>query len=45
VTPTPPPPSEAILKNADTYNIDAGLMQPEERLSSYAGLSTDKYGK
>jgi NitT/TauT family transport system substrate-binding protein len=45
VTPTPPAPSEAILKNADTYNIDAGLMKPEERLSSYAGLSTDKYVK
>jgi hypothetical protein len=45
VTPYPPAPTEAMLKNAETYNIDAGMMQPEEKLKSYDGLFTDKYVK
>jgi NitT/TauT family transport system substrate-binding protein len=45
VTPRPPVPTEKALENADIYNIDAGLMKPEEKLKSYDAIFTDKYVK
>ena len=45
ITPDPPAVSEAGLENAERINIEAGLMKPEERLGSYAGLYTDAYVK
>ncbi len=45
VSPRPPVPTVDAIEHADTYNIDAGLMKPEERLKSYAALISDKYAK
>jgi NitT/TauT family transport system substrate-binding protein len=45
VTPDPPVPLEAELANAETLNIEAGLLKPDERLKSYDGLWTDAYVK
>jgi NitT/TauT family transport system substrate-binding protein len=42
-TPRPPAVSRAELENAETYNVDAGLLKPEEKLKSYDGLFTDAY--
>ena len=43
VTPRPPAVSRADLENAETYNVDAGLLKPDEKLKSYDGLFTDEY--
>jgi len=43
LTPSPPAPTKAAIENIDRYNIDAGLLKPEEKLSSYDGLYTDEY--
>ncbi|HXQ51416.1 MAG TPA: ABC transporter substrate-binding protein [Stellaceae bacterium] len=45
VTPNPPVPTKAALENADIYNIDAGLMKPDEKLKSYNAIFTDVYAK
>jgi ABC-type nitrate/sulfonate/bicarbonate transport system substrate-binding protein len=45
MTPTPPVPTEKGLENTDNYNIQAGLMKPEEKLSDYNKLFTDKFVK
>jgi NitT/TauT family transport system substrate-binding protein len=45
VTPVPPAPNKATLENAERLNVEAGLLKPEEQLSSYDGLFTDKYVK
>ena len=45
VTPNPPVPTEKAVENADNYNVGAGLMKPEEKLSDYNTLFTDKYVK
>ena len=45
VTPRPPVPTLAALENADIYNVDAGLMKPEEKLRSYDAIFTDTYVK
>jgi NitT/TauT family transport system substrate-binding protein len=45
LTPSPPVPTRAASENIDRYNIDAGLMKPEEKLASYDGLYTDEYVK
>jgi NitT/TauT family transport system substrate-binding protein len=45
VTPRPPAPTREELANAETLNIEAGLLKPEERLKSYDGIFTDKYVK
>ena len=42
-TPVPPKMSEAVLRNSERLNIDAGLMSPADRLKSYDGLFTDEY--
>ncbi len=44
-TPRPPAPTRAALENADLYNIEAGLMKPEEKLASYDAIFTDDYVK
>lgn len=45
MTPSPPVPTAKGLENTDNYNIEAGLMKPEEKLSDYNRLFTDKYVK
>jgi NitT/TauT family transport system substrate-binding protein len=35
--------SQAGLEHAEIFNIEAGLMKPEEKLKSYDGLFTDQY--
>jgi ABC-type nitrate/sulfonate/bicarbonate transport system substrate-binding protein len=45
MTPNPPVPSGKAIENADNYNVAAGLMKPEEKLSDYTKLFTDKYVK
>jgi NitT/TauT family transport system substrate-binding protein len=42
-TPRPPVVTKAMMENADLYNIEAGLMKPDEKLKSYDGLFTDAY--
>jgi len=42
-TPLPPIVNRADLENADTYNVAAGLMREDERLSSYEGLYTSEF--
>lgn len=43
LTPNPPIPTKEAIENTDLYNIDAGLLKPDEKLSSYDGLYTDAY--
>ncbi len=43
--PIVPAPSTKALENADRYNVEAGLMKPEEMLPSYDGLFTAEYVK
>lgn len=45
MTPNPPIPTAKGLENTDNYNIEAGLMKPDEKLSDYSKLFTDKYVK
>jgi ABC-type nitrate/sulfonate/bicarbonate transport system substrate-binding protein len=45
MTPSPPTPNEKAIENADNYNVAAGLMKPEEKLSDYNKLFTDKFAK
>ena len=45
VTPRPPVVTKADLENAELFNVDAGLLKPEEKLKSYDGLFTDEYVK
>jgi ABC-type nitrate/sulfonate/bicarbonate transport system substrate-binding protein len=45
MTPNPPVPTAKGIENTDNYNIQAGLMKPEEKLSDYSKLFTDKYVK
>ena len=35
--------SKAGLENAELFNIEAGLLKPEEKLKSYDGLFTDQF--
>lgn len=44
-TPDPPVVSEESLANSERINVEAGLLKPEEKLSSYDGLTTDAYVK
>jgi NitT/TauT family transport system substrate-binding protein len=45
ISPNPPLVSKKGMENAEVFNIDAGLMKPEEKLASYDGLSTDEFVK
>jgi ABC-type nitrate/sulfonate/bicarbonate transport system substrate-binding protein len=42
-TPRPPIVTKADLENGEIYNVEAGLLKPEEKLKSYDGLYTDEY--
>jgi ABC-type nitrate/sulfonate/bicarbonate transport system substrate-binding protein len=43
VTPSPPLVSEAIIENSEKFNVDAGLLKPDEKLKSYSGLFTNEF--
>jgi NitT/TauT family transport system substrate-binding protein len=43
ITPVPPTPTLAAIRANDTFNIEAGLIKPEEALKSFDDLFTDKY--
>lgn len=43
ITPVPPVVSKESIENTEIFNIDAGLLKPEEKLKSYDGLYTDEY--
>lgn len=45
MTPSFPAVTREELEKAENFNIEAGLMKPEEKLSSYDGLFTDAYVK
>ena len=45
ISPNPPLVSAKGLDNAELFNIDAGLMKPDEKLASYDGLFTDDFVK
>jgi NitT/TauT family transport system substrate-binding protein len=45
VTPLDPAVVEAGLANADKLNLEAGLMKPEDKVQSYAGLYTGEFAK
>ena len=45
VTPSPPIASRASIENSEIFNVGAGLLKPEEKLTSYDGLFTDEYVK
>ena len=44
-TPARPVTERAALENGETYNVEAGLLRPEDRLKSYDGLYTDAFVK
>jgi NitT/TauT family transport system substrate-binding protein len=41
--PDPPVVSQESLANSERINVEAGLLKPEEKLSSYDGLATDEF--
>lgn len=45
MTPNPPVPTALGFENTDNYNIQAGLMKADEKVSDYSKLFTDKYVK
>jgi ABC-type nitrate/sulfonate/bicarbonate transport system substrate-binding protein len=45
ISPNPPAISAKGLENAEVFNVDAGLMKPEDKLASYDGLYTDAFVK
>ena len=44
-TPVPPRMTEAVLRNSERLNVEAGLMAVSDQLGSYDGLSTDEFIK
>lgn len=45
ISPNPPAVSAKGLANAEQFNVEAGLMKPEDKLASYDGLYTDEFVK
>jgi NitT/TauT family transport system substrate-binding protein len=43
VTPVPPAPTLEAIRNNETYNVEAGLLKPEDQIKSFDGLFTDQY--
>ena len=43
VTPSPPLVNKASIENSETFNVDAGLLKPDEKLKSYDGLFTNEF--
>ena len=44
-TPARPVTVRAALENGERYNVEAGLLRPEDRLKSYEGLYTEAFVK
>jgi len=45
VTPSPPVVTKADIENSEIFNVDAGLLKPDEKLKNFDGLFTDKFVK
>jgi len=45
VTPSPPVVTKADIENSETFNVDAGLLKPDEKLKNFDGLFTDEFVK
>jgi NitT/TauT family transport system substrate-binding protein len=45
ISPSPPIVSQKGLENAERFNIDAGLLKPEEKLKSFDGIFTNEFAK
>jgi NitT/TauT family transport system substrate-binding protein len=45
VTPSPPVVTKADIENSEIFNVDAGLLKPDERLTNFDGMFTDEYVK
>jgi NitT/TauT family transport system substrate-binding protein len=45
MSPSPPLVSEKGLENAERFNVDAGLLKPEEKLKSFSGIYTNEFVK
>jgi NitT/TauT family transport system substrate-binding protein len=45
ISPSPPVVNPKGIENAEIFNIDAGLMKPEDKLASYDGLYTNDFVK
>ena len=43
ISPNPPLVNGKGMENAEIFNIDAGLMKPEDKLASYDGLFTNEF--
>jgi ABC-type nitrate/sulfonate/bicarbonate transport system substrate-binding protein len=43
VTPSPPVLNKASIENSELFNIQAGLLKPDEKLKSYDGLFTNEF--
>ncbi len=44
-TPSRPIVTRAEIENSETFNVDAGLLKPEDKLKDYDGLFTDQFVK
>lgn len=45
VTPSPPIVTKADIENSEIFNVDAGLLKPDEKLKNFDGLFTDEFVK
>jgi ABC-type nitrate/sulfonate/bicarbonate transport system substrate-binding protein len=45
VTPSPPIVTKADIENSEIFNVDAGLLKPDEKLKNFDGLFTDEFAK
>src|SRR5689334_13448677 len=43
VTPSPPIVNKASIENSELFNVQAGLLKPDEKLKSYDGLFTNEF--
>jgi NitT/TauT family transport system substrate-binding protein len=43
VTPSPPVVNKASIENSEIFNVEAGLLKPDEKLKSYDGLFTNEF--
>jgi ABC-type nitrate/sulfonate/bicarbonate transport system substrate-binding protein len=43
VTPSPPLVNKASIENSELFNVQAGLLKPDEKLKSYDGLFTNEF--
>jgi ABC-type nitrate/sulfonate/bicarbonate transport system substrate-binding protein len=41
--PSPPIPTKEALENDEVINVDAGFIKPEDKLTAFDGLYTDRY--